>query len=114
MGAAWKFSHSEQSVPSLSAIPHGAWLAISVIELLFSLGLVLPAFGKPMAILSPIAASGIGAVMLLYTGLHLYSGDENYGQMIYWLVVAGVCAFIVYGRLVLAPSQTIFRERDRH
>ena len=27
MGAVWKFSNSEQTVPSLQAIPHGAWLA---------------------------------------------------------------------------------------
>lgn len=29
MGSVWKFSNSEQTVPSLSAIPHGIWLAMS-------------------------------------------------------------------------------------
>ena len=27
----------------------------------------------------------------------------NYGPMIYWLVVAAICAFIAYGRFVLKP-----------
>jgi DoxX-like family len=89
MGAVWKFSHSaEQTMPSLKAIPHGVWLAMSVFELLCSLALILPAFNKPLAILAPIAAACIAAEMLLFSGLHIYSGDANYGPMIYWLVVA--------------------------
>src|SRR5438046_6315141 len=104
MGALWKFSNSEQTVPSLKAIPHGAWLAISVFELLCALGLILPAFNKAPAILVPIAAACIAAEMLLFSGLHLYSGDANYGPMIYWLVVGAVCAFIAYGRFARKPS----------
>jgi xanthine/uracil/vitamin C permease (AzgA family) len=103
MGAVWKFSHSEQTIPSLKAIPHGTWLGISVVEFFFALGLVLPFFFKPLAILAPLAAAGIAAVMLLYSGLHLYSGEPNHGELVYWLVVAVVCAFVIYGRLALAP-----------
>ncbi len=103
VGAVWKFSNSEQAVPSLKAIPHGAWLAMSGFELLFSLALILPAFNKPLAILVPIAAVCIAAEMLLFSGVHIYSGDASYGPMIYWLVVAALCAFIAYGRFVLKP-----------
>ena len=102
MGAVWKFSHSaEQTMPSLSAIPPGVWLAMSVIELLCALALILPAFNKSLGNLATIAAAIIAAEMLLFCGLHLYSGDANYGPMIYWLVVAAICAFIAYGRFVL-------------
>jgi DoxX-like family len=103
IGAVWKFSNSEQTVPSLKAIPHEVWQAMIVIEMLCSLGLILPALNKRLAILSPIAAVCIAAEMLFFSGLHIYSGDANYGQMIYWLVVAAICAFIVYGRFVLKP-----------
>ena len=103
MGAVWKFSNSEQTVPSLKAIPHGVWLTMSVFELLCSLGLILPAFHESLAILAPIAAACIAAEMLLFSGLHMYSGEANYGPMIYWLVVAAICAFIAYGRFVLKP-----------
>jgi len=42
-------------VPSLSAIPHGAWLALIVAELICSLGLILPAFRKSVARAAPLA-----------------------------------------------------------
>jgi DoxX-like protein len=103
VGAVWKFSHSEQAVPSLKAIPHELWLAMSVFDLLCSVGLILPALYKPAAVLAPIAAICIGVEMLLFCVVHIRSGDPNYGPMIYWLVVAAVCAFIAYGRLALKP-----------
>jgi hypothetical protein len=103
MGAFWKFSNSEQTVPSLSAIPHGVWLALSVVELACVVGLVIPALYKPLAILAPLAAVVIAAEMLLFCVMHIQSGDANYGQMVYWLVVAAICAFIAYGRFVLRP-----------
>lgn len=103
-GAVWKFSHSaEQTMPSLKAIPHGAWLAMSGFELLCAVALILPAFSKHLAVLAPIAAACIAAEMLLFSGLHIYSGDAIYGPMIYWLVVAVICAFTAYGRFVLKP-----------
>jgi hypothetical protein len=104
MGAVWKFSHSaEQTMPSLKAIPNGVWLAMSGFEIVLSLCLILPAIYKPLAILAPIAAVCIVAEMLLFTGLHFYSGDSSYGPVIYWLVVAAICGFIAYGRFALAP-----------
>ena len=102
-GAIWKFSNSEQKVPSLKAIPHGVWTSMSGLEILCSLALILPAFYQPLAILVPIAAVCIAAEMLLFCGVHIYSGDANYGPMIYWLVVAALCAFIAYGRFVIMP-----------
>src|SRR5262245_55018791 len=107
MGAVWKFSHSaEQTMPSLKAIPHKVWLGMSVFELFCSLGLIIPAISEPLAILAPIAAICIALEMLLFCALHISSGDKNYGPMIYWLVVAAICAFIAYGRFVLAPFST--------
>jgi hypothetical protein len=103
IGAVWKFSNSEQTVPSLNAIPHGVWLAMSIIELLCSLSLILPAFNKSLGLLAPVAAVLIATEMLFFCALHIYSGDPNYGPVIYWLVVAAICAFVAYGRFVLQP-----------
>ena len=102
-GAMWKFFNSEQTVASLKAIPHGVWLGMSVVELLCAVGLILPAFNKRLSIAVPIAAACIAAEMLVFSGLHLYSGNADRGELIYWLVVAGVCAFIAYGRVVTQP-----------
>jgi hypothetical protein len=103
IGAVWKFSNSEQAVPSLSAIPHGLWLAMSIFELLCCVGLILPALSASLGMLAPIAALCIAAEMLLFCVLHVLSGDPSYGPMAYWLVVAAICAFIAYGRFVLKP-----------
>jgi len=104
MGAVWKFSHSaEQTMPSLKAIPRGVWRAMSVFEVLISLCLILPAFYKPLARLVPIAAVCVVVEMLLFCGLHIRSGDAKFGPMIYWLVVAAICAFIAYGRIAIKP-----------
>ncbi len=103
MGAVWKFTNSEQVVGSLKAIPHGVWLGISVLELIWSACLILPAFNKNLGFLAPAAALCIGTVMILYCGVHLASGNPFNGQVIYWLSVLVFCAFIAYGRLVLKP-----------
>lgn len=104
MGAIWKFSHSaEQTMPSLKAIPNGAWLTMSVLELLFSVALVLPVFNKNLGVVAPIAAICVAAEMLLFSGIHLYSGDMNFGPLAYWMVVAVICALIAYGRFSLSP-----------
>lgn len=102
-GAVWKLSNPVQAVPSLQLIPNIAWQGLGVLELFLGLALVLPAFYRPAVLLAPLAALCVAAVMLVYCALHLYSGDPNHGQMIYWLVVAAVSAFIAYGRLALKP-----------
>ncbi|MFQ3855126.1 DoxX family protein [Leptospira kirschneri] len=103
IGAVWKFSNSEQTVSSLKAIPHSIWLIMSIIEIFCSLSLILPAFKKSLAVLAPVAAIFITIEMLFFSVLHINSGDTNYGPMIYWLVVAAICAFIAYCRFVLKP-----------
>lgn len=103
-GAVWKFSHTaEQTMPSLKAIPDGLWLALSVVELLCALALLLPALKKSLGNLVPVAAATIAAEMALYCGLHLSSGDAGFGPVVYWLVVAALAGFISYGRSVLKP-----------
>ncbi len=103
MGAVWKFSNSEQSVPSLSAIPHGLWLTLSVLELACAVSLILPAFYKPVSFLVPSAAALIAIEMLSFCALHLVSRTSGSGQLVYWLVVAIICTFAAYGRFVLRP-----------
>jgi len=110
IGAIWKFFASEQTVPALSAIPHGVWLAMGVFELLCALGLILPALSKPLARLAPIAALCIAGEMLLFSALYFYSGDPDFGHLLYWLVVAALCLFIGYFRFVIQREAQNRRE----
>ncbi len=103
VGAIWKFSNPAQTVPSLEAIPHGVWLAMGVVELLCSLGLIIPVVSKRLGVLAPAAAIYIVAEMLLYCGLNIFSVNPDYNHVIYWLVVAAFSGFIAWGRLKLRP-----------
>src|SRR6188768_1718378 len=77
-GAVWKFSHTaEQTMPSLKAIPPGAWLVLAVFELLCALCLILPAFYKPLNVLVPSAAICIAATMLAFCAIHFFAGNTN-------------------------------------
>lgn len=103
MGAVWKFSNSEQTA-SLQALPHAVWLGLSVLELACVVGLLLPAvnttWGRKTA---PSAAAFIAAEMLLFSAVHFASGATDHGQVIYWMVVAALCAFLAWGRVWLKP-----------
>lgn len=103
MGAVWKFSNSEQSVPTLKAIPHGVWLGMGGLELLAAVALVLPVLNASFGKVTPYAASFIVVEMVFMTIVHFASGSTEKGSPIYWLVVAAICAFLAYGRFVLKP-----------
>ena len=90
-------------MPSLKAIPQGGWFALAGIELLCALCLLLPALYKPAGVYVPAGAIGIALIMLAFCAIELFSGNANMSSITYWLVVVVVCAFIVYGRLVLRP-----------
>ena len=105
-GAIWKLTNSEQAVPSLSVIPHQAWIAFSGIEILCAIGLIIPMFALRFRYLVPVSASVIAAEMFLFCGLHLASGDPSFAPMIYWLVVAAVCIFIAVARVKLNRIQS--------
>lgn len=103
MGAFWKFSNPAQNMRSIAAIPPPAWLGLSFLEMACVIGLVLPVFGSRFGLAPPICAGIIAGEMLLFCALHLTSGETQHSPLVYWLVVAVVCAFIVYGRLTLSP-----------
>jgi DoxX-like family len=112
-GAVWKFSNSEQAVPTLEAIPHGAWLGLGVIELVCAVALVLPAIYAPSGKAMPFAAAFVVAEMLLFTGLHVASGATDKGPVVYWLVVAAICGFLAYGRFALKPLGEAARDQAK-
>ena len=103
MGAFWKFSHSEQTLPTLRTVPHWVWMAMIGVEFLCVLGLLLPAINKSWGMLAPIAAVVIIVEMLYFCAVNFLSGNPYNSQVTYWLVVVAFCAFIAYGRFVLKP-----------
>jgi len=103
-GAIWKFSNTaEQTMPSLAAIPNVLWIGMAVIEILVAIALLLPLINKSLGRFPAYAALTIVAEVLLFSIIHLFSGDSTFGSVIYWLVVAAFSAFIAYGRFALMP-----------
>jgi hypothetical protein len=103
MGALWKFSNDERSVPSLSTIPHGMWTALSIVELFCAVALLAPAASRRLGRWVPVATGVIAAEMLLFCVVFLLARATTYGELVYWIVVAAFCAFLIYGRAVLRP-----------
>ena len=70
-------------------------------ELLGVVGLILPAALRIKPNLTPLAAGGLGVVMLLATGLHLMRGELPYAAGTVTLLI--LCGLVAYGRFKIAP-----------
>lgn len=104
MGAVWKFSKSPvETMPSLAVIPQSLWVTLSLVEIFVAICFVAPVLNKEWGIVVVIAAVAITVEMLAYCGLHFQSGAKDVGPAAYWVVVAALCSFVAYGRLVLRP-----------
>ncbi|WP_324752024.1 DoxX family protein [Roseovarius sp. Pro17] len=103
IGAGWKLLNSEQSIPTLTAIPHGVWMVLIPFELICAMGLVVPAIAPSLGWLVPLAAIGIAIEMVVFSGVHLQAGADQNGPMFYWLCVAAICTIIAAGRWMISP-----------
>jgi hypothetical protein len=104
IGAVWKVSNAESRVPSLAALPHGVWLGLGVVEAACAAVLLLAGAVGPLDRVVPFAAGFVVAEMLLFTGLHAASGATGHQEVVYWLVVAALGAFLAVGRARRTPA----------
>jgi putative oxidoreductase len=89
------------SLPYTTDLP--GWLVrfIGVSEIAGAIGLVLPALTRTATTLTPLAAAGVCAVMLLATFFHLFRSE--FSAMPMTIVIGAVAAFIAWGRLSKVP-----------
>ena len=76
---------------------------IGVAELLGGLGLVLPGLVRIRPGLTPLAAAGLGVIMIGAVGYTLAAGQV--AGVLMPLVVGLLAAFVAYGRWQLAPQR---------
>ena len=107
IGAGWKLMNSEAVVRSLPTIPHGVWLSFATVEVLCAVGLVIPMTRPQLGALVPMAGAVIAVEMLGFSWLSLRSGTGQTSELVYFLLVAGVCAVIVARRLLIAPIRPV-------
>ena len=98
--AVW--SQTLPRVPWFSAVPQALFVFIGVCEFLGGVGLILPAMTRVKPKLAPLAASGLALVMILAAGFHIVRGEYS-SFLPLNLALAGLSAFIAYGRLSVRP-----------
>ena len=93
-----KISHD---VPSFGALPRKAWLALGILELVCTIGLIGPAAFQWRPQLTILAATLLAIESLAFVWVHV-----KYNEMMP-LILSGVLgllmAFVAYGRMVLSP-----------
>lgn len=95
------FDKVSQDVPSFGALPRRAWLVMGVLELVCTIGLVVPAALHWRPRLTVLAATLLAIESLLFVWVHV-----KYREIPAIVLSAGlglVMAFIAYARLVLYP-----------
>ena len=94
----------EPSAPGSALAFRGAadlFIFTGVCEFLGGVGLLLPAMTGLKPKLTPFGAFGLTLVMLLAALFHIVRGEYNFVPIN--LVLGGIAAFIVYGRLFVKP-----------
>jgi putative oxidoreductase len=83
------------------AVPPALVRFIGLAELAGALGLVLPAATRIKPVLTPIAALGLVAIMVLAAIFHVARGE--FGALPINFLYAALAAFVAWGRLRKAP-----------
>src|SRR5207248_1032286 len=95
------FDKVSKDVPSFGALPREAWTALGILELVCTVGLIVPAAFHWNPALTVVAATVLAIESLVFIGVH-----AKYRE-ITTIIMSGVLgllmAFIAYGRMVLKP-----------
>jgi peptidoglycan/LPS O-acetylase OafA/YrhL len=103
-GGFYMAGHYEDLTKGLaSPLPKPLWIAHGVLQMLFALGLVLPAAGKMLPKAVPAAAIGLAVLMVLDAVLPLSAPYGGFPGMLWPLVPGALAAFVAYGRLKVKP-----------
>lgn len=95
------FDRVSGDVPSFGALPRRAWMALGIVELFCTLGLVVPALAHWHPELVSVAAAVLAAESLVFMWVHAKYRER--GSIAFSAVLGMLMALVAYGRIVLAP-----------
>jgi hypothetical protein len=95
------FGKVSQDVPSFGALPRQAWMTLGILELVCTVGLIVPAAFHWQPSLTILAATVLAVESLVFVGVHVKYRELT--SMILSGVLGVLMAFIAYGRMVLEP-----------
>ncbi len=96
------FEKISQDVPSFGALPRGAWLALGILELVCTIGLIAPGALHWRPQLTVLAATLLAVESLVFLWVHLKYREM--APLIFSGVLGLIMVFIAYGRMVLRPQ----------
>jgi uncharacterized membrane protein YphA (DoxX/SURF4 family) len=95
------FDKVSQDVPSFGALPRKAWMTLGIVELVCTVGLIIPAAFHWQPPLTILAATVLAVESLVFVWVHVKYREV--APMILSGVLGLLLAFIAYGRMFLQP-----------
>jgi uncharacterized membrane protein YphA (DoxX/SURF4 family) len=95
------FDKVSEGVPSFGALPREAWMTLGVLELVCTVGLIVPAAFRWKPTLTVVAAMVLAIESLVFVWVHVQYREIP--SIILSGVLGLLMAFIAYGRMVLKP-----------
>ena len=95
------FDRISGQVPSFGALPREAWMALGILELVCTVGLIVPAAFRWQPTLTVVAATILAIESLVFVGVH--AKYHEVGSIVMSGVLGLLMAFVAYGRMVLQP-----------
>ena len=95
------FDKVSEDVASFGALPREAWMALGILELVCTVGLIVPAAFHWKPALTVVAATVLAVESLVFIWVHIRYHEM--GPIIMSGVLGLLMAFIAYGRMFLKP-----------
>ena len=95
------FDKISADVPSFGALPREGWMALGILELVCTVGLIVPAALHWQPMLTVVAATVLAIESLVFIWVHVQYRET--ASIIMCVVLGLLMAFIAYGRMVLKP-----------
>ena len=95
------FDEIKTQVPSFAALPREAWMVLGVLELVCTVGLIVPSALRWKPRLTVVAATLLAIESLVFIWVHVQYRETP--SIIMSGVLGLLMAFIAYGRSVLKP-----------
>ena len=95
------FDKISGDVRSFGALPRRAWMALGILEIICTVGLIVPSALHWHAALTVVAATVLALESLVFIGVHIKYRET--ATIIMCIVLGLLMAFLAYGRMVLHP-----------
>ena len=95
------FDKVSEGVPSFGALPRKAWMTLGILELVCTVGLVVPAALHWKPVFAVVAAAVLAIESLVFIGVHVKYREV--APIVMSGVLGLLMAFIAYGRMFLKP-----------